>query len=89
MPTAMTDINLDVFRNYAGLSLRFDGEVWASVDAPGDPFVYDIQEASDGSLWFRTFRNGVLRYDPSLSGDRAWTRFIRDQLADPPVPIVY
>ena len=66
---------------------RFDGEAWVAVDAPGDPFVYDIQEASDGSLWFMTFRNGVLRYDPSLSGDRAWTRFIKDQVADPPVPI--
>ena len=45
---------------------RFDGEAWTTVQVPvgpSRPSIFDIHEASDGSLWFSAYRHGVLRFD--------------------------
>ena len=52
---------------------RFDGKKWVAIDVPGNaprPLVLDIHEAADGSLWFATGGQGVLRYK-----NGQWTRY--------------
>lgn len=52
---------------------RYSGESLETYDC-GDT-VLDIEETSDGSLWFATNSNGLLRFDPS---NGTWSKLKRD-----------
>ncbi|HEY5595541.1 MAG TPA: two-component regulator propeller domain-containing protein, partial [Nitrospiria bacterium] len=57
------------FGTDAGGLMRLDGAVWKAYgtqDGLSDPWVYDIDFASDGAMWVATW-NGVSRYDPSAA----------------------
>lgn len=69
----------DTSRVSGGIA-RFDGESWTTIEVPvwpPRPDVFDIHQSRDGSLWFRTWRHGILRFD-----GRKWRRYTtRDGLA--------